>query len=166
MCWLVNETWARWQGTCFYPSIVSVCERVTSKWKWKMLLSWVRTEDSGTSNILTAVSKCPIFLFRPVKVSFPFPVTCIQSIRSVQLQADCSCHWLSTTQYFQLRSGKYVPSVMSFFLTMCIACTSKKNIKLKISQQWQTTLWKYTISLANASTVITICPQTLCSTVC
>ncbi|CAN0528310.1 unnamed protein product, partial [Rangifer tarandus platyrhynchus] len=98
--WSVNETGARWQCTGFHPSTVSVCEAVASKWQWKILRSWVRAEDPGASKILTAVSKCPVSLFRPVKVSFPLPVTGIQSIRSVQLQANCSCHWPSTTQYF------------------------------------------------------------------
>ena len=74
----------------------------------------------------------PVSLFRPVKVSFPLLVTGIQSIRSVQLQADCNCHWPFTTQYFLNSSGKYVRSVMSFFLTMYIVCTLEKNIKLKV----------------------------------
>uniref|UniRef100_A0A8C6D002 ADNP zinc finger domain-containing protein n=1 Tax=Moschus moschiferus TaxID=68415 RepID=A0A8C6D002_MOSMO len=32
------------------------------------------------------------------------------------------------------KHGKYVQSVMSFFLTMYVACTLKKNIKLKVPE--------------------------------
>lgn len=125
--WSVNETGAGWQCTGLHSSAVSVCEAVTSKWKWKILRSWVRAEDPGTSKILTAVSECPASLFRPVKVSILSQSQASRVLGSVQLQANCSCHWPSTTQYFLNPEVENIQSVMSFFLKMYIACTSKRT---------------------------------------